>query len=318
MATEIVTAAAPVYFITKRVDRIRKSDRTLRTFPDDRWWRAIHEIADAADPAVRKAFLDAVAAFVSALELSAIERALEGGNVDTVMTALRWHRFDEELGKLDEHLVGVLAKAGQLAAGRLDPIVGFTIQFDAVNPRAVEWIRAYGAQRVVQVGAETRAAIQNVVGRMFNEGITTQRGARLIREHIGLTSRQSLALWNYRTQLIEDGLEFGLVEQRTTRYAARLLRERSINIARTETIDAAAGGQQALWNQAVAEGYIDDGEYEREWVAVVPSDGRTCELCAAMDGKRAALGQPYENGLMGPTRHPRCRCAERLVPKAMA
>ena len=38
-----------------------------------------------------------------------------------------------------------------------------------------------------------------------------------------------------------------------------------------------------------------------------------CALCEDMRGKTAILGQPYDNGIMGPTRHPSCRCGEVLV-----
>lgn len=81
-------------------------------------------------------------------------------------------------------------------------------------------------------------------------------------------------------------------------------------IARHETIQAVSEGQRLAWDQAVEDGYLT-GKEKRVWI--VTPDERLCEICEALDGETAGLGEQYANEYDGPPAHVNCRCTEGLV-----
>lgn len=184
--------------------------------------------------------------------------------------------------------------------------------FDAERPDAARAADSQAARLVVQVSDETRAAIRALVTRAIREGIPPYEAARMIRDVIGLTSRQVLAVANFREQLINQGLVLEKVNQRVERYAAKLLRRRAKTIARTEIIDSLSAGVDESWAQAKRQGLLDG--MEEEWIA---SPDACKQICRPMDGQRVPLGGMFTTGdgrrVRGPTAHPNCTCAKGLV-----
>ncbi len=183
-------------------------------------------------------------------------------------------------------------------------------QFNLVNERSVEYARQRSAALVSGIGADTKKAIQDLVIRSFREGRTGDQLARDVREIIGLLPRQATALENFRRRLEQAGRTPAKIEDLTEGYRRRLLLQRSRMIARTEIINSSTQGQQTVWGQAVEQNLIGP-KTKRKWI--VAPDDRLCSRCEEMRGKTAVLGQPYDNGVMGPTLHPGCRCAEVLT-----
>jgi hypothetical protein len=85
-------------------------------------------------------------------------------------------------------------------------------------------------------------------------------------------------------------------------------------IARTETLQAMNDGQRASWSTLVERGLLDANRFEREWLAIVPSDGRTCPICriSTASARRSAGNTP--GGDTDRRQHPDCRCTEKVVP----
>jgi hypothetical protein len=134
--------------------------------------------------------------------------------------------------------------------------------------------------------------------------------ARMIRQHIGLTESDAKAVINYTRKLMQDfDLSEEQINSRVATYSKKKLRDRAENISRTETINAASSGQRNVWENAKSDGMLSG--FERKWI--ITPDDRLCPECAKMKNKRAPIGGTYDNGVKGPTLHPRCRCAERLV-----
>ena len=128
-----------------------------------------------------------------------------------------------------------------------------------------------------------------------------------------LIPRHMTAVQNFRAGLLARGASERQVEQLTQRYTRRLKFWRANNIARTESMRATAAGRNIFWQQMSDEGVITAAEWVREWVAIVPSDGRTCKRCQRLDGKRAQVGGFYPGGFSGSDAHSSCRCTERLI-----
>jgi hypothetical protein len=84
---------------------------------------------------------------------------------------------------------------------------------------------------------------------------------------------------------------------------------RAERIARNEPMVAVHEGQRAAWNQAVEEGLLPETAV-REWIVV--GDDKVCPICEGLEGKTAALGEEYEEGIEGPPAHVMCRCSESI------
>lgn len=186
--------------------------------------------------------------------------------------------------------------------------------FSMRNPEALRWAETRSAELVVDIVDETRLALRNVISRVFSEGIPPAKSSRLIRDIVGLTNKQAQAVMNARARLVASGMKDEAIERKTARYAEQLRKQRSLTIARTETMRAANEGQRQLWNQAVQSGLIAKDEVRRVWMTSL--DELTCPICSKLDKKKATLdglfSAPGIASIQAPPAHPNCRCSTRL------
>ena len=182
-------------------------------------------------------------------------------------------------------------------------------RFDGENLAAQRAAERAAAAMVTGISEETRAALRALVVRAIHEGIPPYDAARIIVSMIGLTEQQSQAAMNYRESLINEGLSLDRINVLVDRYSAKLLRQRSVTIARTEIMGALNRGALEAYGQAQQKGLLS-GDAVKEWITT--PDERLCPVCAPLDGKQVPLKAMFEtaNGpLPGPVAHPRCRCA---------
>lgn len=199
------------------------------------------------------------------------------------------------------------------------------------NPymEAVRWAETHSALLVTGVVATTRTAIQTLVARAFSEGIPPRQLAQLILSDtmLGLTEKQMDAVLKLRKTLVDNpgktvkvgkrlvkvpaqGFTEAQLGAQVDRFADRLLTQRALTIARTETIAAASAGQRSIWDEAVSQGLLS-GEERRRWSAA--DDERTCPICMYLDGQEVGLNEPFvtEDGeeIADSPAHPNCRCS---------
>lgn len=305
----------------------RKAAYPLRQPPDDTW-RRLHRLASGAEPEVRQTFLEALAKLKDGLPLDEIADALASGDIDRVLRLIPFDDLHEALLALEEALDGLRASAFDVGTEVAEPYLDAAqlairlghrttlgIAWQQVSATVLAAIRAEGAERVRQITEETRAAIRQLVERAYADGQHHRQIVKDIREVVGLTTRQEAAVARYRQALIDDEVAPARVETLVAKRRAKMIRQRAQLIARTETMRAMTEGQRASWQTLVERGLIDPNRMEREWMAIVPTDGRTCPECEALDGARAPIGGSYGSlGGNGPPAHPACRCVERLVP----
>lgn len=269
----------------------------------------IHAFADQLRPVVRRQFERAIAAVREAVPLVDLIDAVSQGRVsvkiDTAVAGLA-PKLQAAVATLNR----IVEDARRATERDLDTRYSLQLRFDVVNPRALT-AASRGAQLVREVSEQTRRSLQAVITRSIREGIPPAEAARLIRPTIGLTDRQAMAVVNYRFSLLEEGASPSAVSKAADRYAAKLLRQRTETIARTETIRAGNEGRNATWRQAVDEGLLSP-ETMRRWV--VTDDDRLCPACAELDGVEVGLDESWPNGGGdGPALHPNCRCVSVLV-----
>ncbi len=278
------------------------------------------EPLDARERNVARAILAAVRAAAAQTDQAALIRALESGDASGAVAALGWaaaeaalssalpkqYRITHELAR--EAGAKQVRRALRKAAA---PAVGYG--FDYTNPDSVEWARLRSATLIREWGASSQAALRALIVQAFEDGIPPAKLGRMIRASgIGLTERQAVAVARRRAQLVRDGVAEGRVDSLVDRYAAHLLKVRGETIARTEIIAAHTAGAQASWAEAVDEGLLNPETARQVWIT--DGDERSCELCLALDGQEAALGEPFEEGVYGPPRHPACRCNVSVKP----
>jgi len=147
---------------------------------------------------------------------------------------------------------------------------------------------------------------------------------------LGLTSRQADAAFNLRSliqskpgrrlkagkvpiRVSKGGASVAFTERRVEQYSRRLLNQRALMIARTETMTAANEGQRQLWAQAQRQGLLAEDRL-KEWI--VTPDDRLCPICAPLQGETAPVGEPFPTtGKQAPPAHVMCRCAMGISAK---
>jgi hypothetical protein len=281
---------------------------------DDSVIRALHAVADAADPRLRNAFIQAVTKTRSAADRELLEMALRAGDVEHAMAAIPWGDVGE--AELLEALPPILQQT-VVAAGKVaESTIPVGISFNVTNPRVVAWAQNHAAALVVEVSDGQREALRAAIVQSIEAGLPANQTAKMVLDAgLGLTQRQVNAVHAYRQELIDDGRPDDQVQRMTDKYARRTLRKRAELIGRTESIAASSQGQRELWVQAREQGAIDE-KAQRQWL-VTKDDRLDEEICLPMSGQRRGLDEsftlPDGSAVMAPPAHPACRCATTLV-----
>lgn len=276
----------------------------------------INAVARKLEPVLARRFRQAVAQMRGSVDLEALAQAMQIQSAVDAIRSLNPETWSTSLNPAARILPTAFQQAGQVEADLLASRLGITTSFNLTNPRAVEWARVNSARLITDISESVREAVRQIITRAFTEGIAPREAARLIREIVGLTDRQAMAVINYRFDLLEAGRSVDDVVRLAARYSQELLNYRALLIARTKTITASARGQQELWRQAVDRGLLDPNKTVREWI--VTDDDRLCEeICAPMDGQQVGLEEAFTTGdgesVDGPPAHVQCRCAYGLA-----
>ncbi len=272
-------------------------------------WRALHAAADADRAELTRQLYAVFAALAARTVLLRLRSALRAGNTEAAIQAvpvadLVFLRpaLEDVLRRVAMHGARI-GQSGELVA-RLGTSQGLPVAELAF------WARQHSAALVVGITEQTRLALRQAIVEAITLGLSPAKAAPLIEASLGLNRPQVEALLNRMAALREAGLTAGQIQIRLASYARRLIRQRARVIARHELMLAANAGRRAQWDRNVRDGLIAPDRWEREWVAIVPSDGRTCPYCEGQDGARAPINGVYPDGSGGPPGHVLCRCTE--------
>lgn len=305
-------------------------------------------IAERFEPRLKGALLKAFEAL--RLPTSQIQRALESQGLEGVMALFDSIEDKVALGIRDE-LQAAIRESGRVTVGLMPSaaVLNPNFAFNTLNPVTVDFIRNYELNLIHQVSEGTRNAIRNKLRRDIIAGNNPRRTASEVKQTVGLTARQELAIENYRRALTEldplalerelrdkryDGTVRRALRQKTplnpkqidsmvARYREKFIRHRATTISRTESMRAVTVGQQASVKQMLASRAIDEQLIRRFWVNT--KDKRTRDahrLVPSMNPEGVAFGESYKTSL-GPLAFPRdpngtgsntinCRCTERF------
>jgi hypothetical protein len=297
-------------------------------------WREMHRAAEQREASLSRLLTAAFGALAARTVLLRIRAALQYGNVEAAIQAvpvmdllLLRSAIQEAMERTAQAgaRIGLEASPQRFGAKAAPPEVEIAV---GVSGRIVArlgtsaglpvaelayWARQRAAALVVGITEQTRRAIRETIAQAIQDGLSPARAAKLVENVVGLNTVQARALAKRAAELVERGVSASRREATLARYAARLRRQRAQVIARHELMQAANAGRRAQWAANVKDGVILPERWEREWVGIVPSDGRTCRYCIGQDGQRAPINGNYPDGSSGPPGHTLCRCTESLV-----
>lgn len=167
-------------------------------------------------------------------------------------------------------------KALKLGGAAMIAEMGMKISFDLKNPRAVSYLRDYGAKLVKDIDETTRKSLQVLVAQGAEEGWSYKRTA---------------------SEIISRFEEFAVGKPQEH------IASRAHLIAITETGNAYEEG-----NRIVAKDLQDAGiEQEKFWSTV--GDDRVSDGCRENeDANWIGIDEPFPSGDQRPMRFPGCRC----------
>jgi ElaB/YqjD/DUF883 family membrane-anchored ribosome-binding protein len=185
-----------------------------------------------------------------------------------------------------------------------------------INPYSIKWMRERSTKLIQYVREQQAQTIQDVLSNTFSRGLRPELVYDEIKQNIGLTPRDAVAVENRMELLRAQGYLEAEIASRAAQYRERLLDLRAEKIGRTETISAQAQGRLDSWRGAQEAGILPG--VVREWVSAPPGPpGRPCNSCLGMNRLHAEVGGAYESPEYGsvecPPLHPQCRCSEILV-----
>lgn len=278
--------------------------------------RLLRRLVDQATPRMRRDFLRAVARTVKNIDDPVLIEALRKGNLDAAVSAIPWDTEASEIIRTDfvRAAIDTYTKSGQVSARAIPKRKPFG--FSIVDDRPLEWIRAYGADKVSDFGLTSREGLKVALDAMMERGHTPQEAARFIRQHVGLHERFAKAVERRRADLLDAGEKN--VDAQVEKYAAELRDLRALNIGRTEGQDAMAGGQDEAWSQAADRELIDPEKAKERWDTAADEIAEDCKECGPMDGQVQPLGGMFTTGtgrqVRSPSVHTCCRCSKTLQP----
>lgn len=294
---------------------------------------ALLGLAAKFEPRIRRQFIKAVNAIQDEASLKALTDALATGRWEFVLAATGLDKFEVELGGMVDAInenwqaAGALT-AQQTAAGVSGMALG--VRFDPMNRRATDYARQYAYDLITNISRQTRDAIKEIVTEQTVTGLNPRTTARQIKQVIGLTGPQAKALKNYRAAL-ESGkwgqaaaysiggnaersiaaasklgeMSGDRIEALVESYRQRLLRMRSVTIARTESMRAASNGAAEAWKQTMEGSNLPPSVFRRYWVAT--NDDRTRDSHLEMpllNQKGVGMNEPFRLPGGGTIMHP--------------
>jgi hypothetical protein len=287
------------------------ADAPLRNDADPRW-REMHEAAEADQATLSRALALAFAALATRAILLRIRGAMRFRDLEAALQAVPVAQL-WTLRPAIEDALRAAALAGMRIGTEAEIVARLGTSQGLPVAELAYWARTRSGALVAGISDQTRRALRDTIAQALEQGLSPFRASKLVEEVVGLNRVQARALRTRAEELVERGVPSARRDAILDRYAARLRRQRALVIARHELMQAANEGRREQWERNVRDGVILPDRWEREWVAIVPSDGRTCRFCQGMDGERAPINGNYPNGSSGPPGHTLCRCTEVLV-----
>lgn len=223
---------------------------------------------------------------------------------------------------LETQMQTILVEAGVATTeevAEVIPAIG-VIGPGALAADSAAWAAKNSSKLITGVSQKSKNAIRATITAGIVANHTPDQIARDIQQIVGLRTPQAASLLRHGEKLASQGVSGSAISSTLTRMRQGLITNRARLIARTETINAANGGQQLTWQIAQREGILTDDNSRKVWI-ITPDDLLDLVICAPMpdmeENQDLKIGDLFTTGLGAqiehPTAHPGCRCAQGLV-----
>lgn len=287
--------------------------------------KQIEALLAKLEPAVAKAFRDAIAQAKGRANIKQLEAAIQRGDIEAMMTAAGL--TSGSFSNLQETIRNTYRMAGEFTAAADVPArLGFT--FNMYNPRVQDWLSQRSSYLVTEITQTQRQAIQEVLQEGYTAGRNPRSVALDIVGRIDATGRRrggviglhrsfAQAATTARTELVDlnplyfqrmrrdrrfdkaiqraidtrKPLTETSINQIVDSYENRLLQLRGETIARTEVKMAFEASADESLLQVVDEGLTEADAVEKIWSAT--GDARTRPSHMSANGQRVKLNEPF-------------------------
>jgi hypothetical protein len=242
-----------------------------------------------------------------------LNEAITSGSIGHIVKEIGWDKAIEDILPSYQKFGDSFEQAGMISFNALPPPIKNNLRIDLKNPLLKKFINDRFNKFMQDLSTESSNIVQRSIQRSFSHALAPSQVAKEIMGHIGLNDRQSMALSNYRSGLEKTKTRPENIERYTELYSNRLLKQRSIMIARTEIQNANNQGQLAVWKQGQDEGLLNAEETYKVW----ENDVNPCPICRQMHGKKVKLNErwilPDGKTVNVPSEiHPNCFCFQTL------
>jgi hypothetical protein len=310
--------------------------------------------ADSQVPKLKTAAVQAINELRSKLvDVDALSVALSNGDTDAAIAATHVDDLSNLLfgiGMGPTHYVFTELTRDVFSVGAITALSGLplpiqtALAFNSLNQRAVNFMVKDGAEMVQEITDTTKQGVRSLIARSLADNLPPAKQVYEIRQLIGLTDSQAIAVMNFRRQLetrqilgftppderrlsavdqsvIRRHMKIGHlsdaeIDNLVERYYVSLVNKRALDIARTESLNAVNNGQLELWQQARDAGFLSDEIDRQFWLTAGDARVRqTHQPIPSMNPNGVKIGGYFvtPHGLVtGPgTRNPgfiNCRC----------
>ncbi len=230
--------------------------------------------------------------------------------------------FRQDYSKLiNEKLKPIFNDVNRCKADALNSAVK-NYKYDLHDLEFRKWVNSHCAGLVTSMTDEQRNALKTLINYAYDNKMSTDEAARLIRPCIGLTEKQAYSNAKYyehvKTELLKNNPNMGVrtaekrARESAAKYAERQHRYRAQSIAQTELVSANNQAYLASIKDAYNKGVIGYGKFV--WSCTF--DENSCEECKSLDGLSVEMGHSFpikgEEYFAGqheaPPAHPNCGC----------
>lgn len=264
---------------------------------------------------VRRAFIDHAEILAEGVGDADVLAAIGRGDAAGVLDALPWIAAERALqeGLQDALTLPLESRGRKVFAQDVVPLIKRVRkqddEFSATNRFSAAWLSNHVAALVVNLGAESRAAVLTYLDAAFTAGLSVQVITAEITAVVGLAESAVGAFVKLRTTLLGQGLGEVAILRLALARGARSLLARAKLVARTEVTNAREQGALDAWRVGQDLGLVAPTAV-KTWVYVANAD---CPVCRSLDGQVRKLDQSFSSGIAGPSlrppEHPNCICA---------
>ncbi len=162
---------------------------------------------------------------------------------------VNWKKIREEGERiLKPALLDVLTVGGNTVISAVERMKKQE-RFDPIGTEAVAWTTTHSAELVMEIVNDTMLAVRDIITAGVDAGKSIPAIARELRPIVGLHSQYAMAVANFQTKLLAEGVAPQRAAARAATYAGRLHRRRTQTIARTETAYGLTEGQRQGYGQ---------------------------------------------------------------------